>query len=474
MHDIVCPHCNKAFKVDEAGYADILKQVRDHHFEQELHDRLELAERDKQTAVQLAKAQLSAELQASAAAQEQLITSLRAQIDAGETQRRLAVAEALKAVERERDQLAGALDRAKQDAQAAAELLESRLKSDLQRTASEKDARIQQLQSQLQAATTEKQLAVAQAVGSIERERDGLVANLNQVKLEKQLSEQSLKERYEVQLKDRDEAIERLKEMKAKLSTKMVGETLEQHCEVEFNRFRATAFPRAYFEKDNDAKSGSKGDYIFRDYDDAGTEIVSIMFDMKNQSDLTATKGRNEDFLKELDRDRNEKGCEYAILVSLLEPDSELYNAGIVDVFHRYPKMYVIRPQFFLPMITLLRNAAMNALKYKSELALVKAQNIDITRFEEQLETFKSGFARNYELASDKFQTAIKEIDKSIEHLQKTKEALLGTDRNLRLANDKAQDVTIKRLTKGNPTMAAKFAELRDRAADGDQGSGIS
>lgn len=474
MHEIVCPHCNKAFKVDEAGYADILKQVRDHHFEQELHDRLELAERDKQAAVQLAKAELSAELQAAAAAQDQLITSLRAQIEAGDTQRKLAVAEALKAVERDRDQLAAALERARQEAQAAAQLLEARLKSDLQRTASEKDAQIQQLQSQLTAATTEKQLAVAQAVGTIERERDGLVANLNQVKLEKQLSEQSLKERYEVQLKDRDEAIERLKEMKAKLSTKMVGETLEQHCEVEFNRFRATAFPRAYFEKDNDAKSGSKGDYIFRDFDDSGTEIVSIMFDMKNQSDLTATKGRNEDFLKELDRDRNEKGCEYAILVSLLEPESELYNSGIVDVFHRYPKMYVIRPQFFLPMITLLRNAAMNALKYKSELALVKAQNIDITRFEEQLETFKSGFARNYELASDKFQTAIKEIDKSIDHLQKTKEALLGTDKNLRLANDKAQDVTIKRLTKGNPTMAAKFAELRDRAADGSKDSGTS
>lgn len=474
MHEIVCPHCNKAFKVDEAGYADILKQVRDHHFEQELHDRLELAERDKQTAVQLAKAELSAEMQAAAAAQDQLITSLRAQIEAGDTQRKLAVAEALKAVERDRDQLAAALDRARQEAQSATQILEGRLKSELQRTASEKDAQIQHLQSQLQAASTERQLAVAQAVGTIERERDGLVANLNQVKLEKQLSEQSLKERYEVQLKDRDDAIERLKEMKAKLSTKMVGETLEQHCEVEFNRFRATAFPRAYFEKDNDAKFGSKGDYIFRDFDEAGTEIVSIMFDMKNQSDLTATKGRNEDFLKELDRDRNEKGCEYAILVSLLEPESELYNSGIVDVFHRYPKMYVIRPQFFLPMITLLRNAAMNALKYKSELALVKAQNIDITRFEEQLETFKSGFARNYELASDKFQTAIKEIDKSIEHLQKTKEALLGTDRNLRLANDKAQDVTIKRLIRGNPTMAAKFAELRDRAADDSQDSGTS
>ncbi len=474
MHDIICPHCNKAFKVDESGYADILKQVRDHHFEQELHDRLDLAERDKQNAVQLAKAQMSVEIQGASAAQDKLIASLRAQIEAGETQRKLSVAEALKAVERERDQLANALERAKQEALTAAQLLENRLKSDLQRTASEKDAQIQQLQSQLQATTTEKQLAVSQAVGTIERERDSLLANLNQVKLEKQLSEQSLKERYETQIKDRDDAIERLKEMKAKLSTKMVGETLEQHCEVEFNRFRATAFPRAYFEKDNDAKSGSKGDYIFRDFDDAGTEIVSIMFDMKNQSDMTATKGRNEDFLKELDRDRNEKGCEYAILVSLLEPESELYNAGIVDVFHRYPKMYVIRPQFFLPMITLLRNAAMNALKYKSELALVKAQNIDITRFEEQLETFKSGFARNYELASEKFQTAIKEIDKSIDYLQKSKEALLGADRNLRLANDKAQDVTIKRLTKGNPTMAAKFAELRDRAADRGQDSGIS
>ncbi len=251
--------------------------------------------------------------------------------------------------------------------------------------------------------------------------------------------------------------------MKAQLSTKMVGETLEQHCEIEFNRIRATAFPRAYFEKDNDARTGSKGDYIFRDADEAGTEIVSIMFEMKNESDRTATKNKNEDFLKELDKDRVEKGCEYAVLVSLLEPDSELYNTGIVDVFHRYPKMYVVRPQFFLPIITLLRNAAMNSLKYKSELALVKAQNIDITNFEADLETFKSAFAKNYDLASRRFQTAIDEIDKSIDHLQKTKEALLGTDRNLRLANDKAQDVTIKKLTRGNPTMAAKFAELKDQ-----------
>jgi len=249
--------------------------------------------------------------------------------------------------------------------------------------------------------------------------------------------------------------------MKARLSTKMVGETLEQHCETEFNRIRATAFPYAHFEKDNDARGGSKGDFIFKDKDASGTEIVSIMFEMKNENETTATKSRNEDFLKELDRDRVEKGCEYAVLVSLLEPDSELYNTGIVDVFHRYPKMYVIRPQFFIPMITLLRNAALNSLKYKTELAVIKAQNIDITHFEEELEGFKSAFARNYELAFKRFQTAIEEIDKSIDHLQKTKDALLGTDRNLRLANDKAQDVTLKKLTKNNPTMAAKFAEAK-------------
>jgi len=256
-------------------------------------------------------------------------------------------------------------------------------------------------------------------------------------------------------------AIERLRDMKARLSTKMVGETLEQHCETEFNRIRATAFPYAHFEKDNDARGGSKGDFIFKDKDASGTEIVSIMFEMKNENETTATKSRNEDFLKELDRDRVEKGCEYAVLVSLLEPDSELYNTGIVDVFHRYPKMYVIRPQFFIPMITLLRNAALNSLKYKTELAVIKAQNIDITHFEEELEGFKSAFARNYELAFKRFQTAIEEIDKSIDHLQKTKDALLGTDRNLRLANDKAQDVTLKKLTKNNPTMAAKFAEAK-------------
>jgi len=250
--------------------------------------------------------------------------------------------------------------------------------------------------------------------------------------------------------------------MKARLSTKMVGETLEQHCETEFNRIRATAFPKAYFEKDNDARTGSKGDYIFRDSDESDTEIVSIMFEMKNENDETATKKKNEDFLKELDKDRNEKQCEYAVLVSLLEPDSELYNSGIVDVSHRYQKMYVIRPQFFIPIITLLRNAAQNSLKYKTELAIVKAQNVDITNFESELDEFRTGFARNYELASKKFKTAIQEIDKTIDHLQKTKDALLGSENNLRLANNKADDLTVKKLTKKNPTMAEKFAELKN------------
>ena len=393
MHEIVCPHCGKAFKIDEAGYADILKQVRDGEFEKQLHERLALAERDKRNAVELAETKLASAMQKVAVAKDSEIQRLQAKLDAGEVARELAVTRALSALEKERDALKGGLQRAE---------------------------------------------------------------------LEKQLAEKSLKDKYETQIKDRDDAIERLKDMKARLSTKMVGETLEQHCETEFNRIRAMAFPKAYFEKDNDARTGSKGDYIFRDADDAGIEIVSIMFEMKNESDRTATRSRNEDFLKELDRDRTEKGCEYAVLVSLLEPDSELYNTGIIDVCHRFPKMYVVRPQFFLPLITLLRNAAMNTLKYKSELALVKAQTIDIANFETELESFKTAFAKNYELASKRFQTAIDEIDKSIDHLQKTKEALLGTDRNLRLANDKARDVTIKKLTRGNPTMAAKFAELKD------------
>ena len=468
MHDIICPHCHKAFKIDEAGYADILKQVRDSEFDQQLHDRLELAEQDKRNAVELATTRVAGELQKAAAVKDSEIQELKARLDAGEVARKLAVAEALSAVEKQRDQLANELEQARRDKQAASDLAEAKLVNGLQQAAATKDAEIQALKAKLDAIALAQKLAITEAVGSVEKERDELKNSLSRAELEKQLAEKSLKDKYETQIRDRDDAIERLRDMKARLSTKMVGETLEQHCETEFNRIRATAFPRAYFEKDNDARTGSKGDYIFRDADEAGTEIVSIMFEMKNENDRTATKNRNEDFLKELDKDRTEKGCEYAVLVSLLEPESELYNTGIVDVFHRFPKMYVVRPQFFLPIITLLRNAAMNSLKYKSELALVKSQNIDITNFETGLEEFKSAFAKNYDLASRRFQTAIDEIDKSIDHLQKTKDALMGTDRNLRLANDKAQDVTIKKLTRGNPTMAAKFAELKEqKPADG-------
>jgi hypothetical protein len=466
MNDIICPHCGKAFKIDEAGYADILKQVRDSDFEHQLHERLELAERDKRSAVELARAQLTAELQKQGADREAEILRLKTQLEAGEVARQLAVAQALSDVERQRDALASELDKARQETQTVRQLAEAQRVAELQNTAASKDSEIQGLKARLAELELSQKLAVTEAVVAVEKRRDELQASLAQARLEKQLAEQSLKERYEVQIKDRDDAIERLRDMKARLSTKMVGETLEQHCETEFNRLRATAFPRAYFEKDNDSSTGSKGDYIFRDTDESGTEIVSIMFEMKNESDTTATKKRNEDFLKELDKDRMEKGCEYAVLVSLLEPDSELYNTGIVDVFHRYPKMYVVRPQFFIPIITLLRNAAMNSVKYKAELALVKAQNVDVTNFENELEGFKAAFAKNYDLASRRFQTAIDEIDKSIDHLQKTKDALLGADRNLRLANDKAQDVTIKKLTKGNPTMAAKFAELKTPEAD--------
>jgi hypothetical protein len=420
MKDIVCPHCNKAFKVDAAGYADILKQVRNSEFEHELHQRLELAEKEKLNALELAKEKAASEMQKSSSAKDAEIQELKAKLDQGEEARKFAIAE----------------------------------------TSSKKDAEIQALKAKLESNELSQKLAVKDALEQVIKERNELESNLKQAELQKQLAEKSLKEGYELQLKVREEEIDRLKDYKAKLSTKMVGESLEQHCETEFNRLRPTAFTKAYFEKDNDARSGSKGDYIFKDADPDGNEIVSIMFEMKNESDTTATKKKNEDFLKELDKDRSEKGCEYAVLVSLLEPESELYNSGIVDVSHRFPKMYVIRPQFFIPMITLLRNAAMNALQYKAELALVKSQSIDVTNFEEKLETFKDGFARNYELAGKKFQKAIDEIDKSIDHLQKTKDALLGTDRNLRLANDKAQDVTIKKLTHGNPTMKAKFDEL--------------
>ena len=462
MHEIICPHCAKAFKIDEAGYADILKQVRNSEFEKQLHERLELAEQDKRNAVELAETRVASALQQAAATKDTEIQELKARLNAGEVTRRLAVTEARNAVEKERDALAHELEQARHDKQAVSKLTEATLHNELQKAAATKHAEVQELKAKLSATEITQKLAMTEAISTVEKERDAVKSSLERAQLEKLLSERSLKDKYETQIKDRDDAIERLRDMKVRLSTKMVGETLEQHCETEFNRIRSTAFPRAYFEKDNDTRTGSKGDYIFRDADEAGTEIVSIMFEMKNESDRTVTKNRNEDFLKELDKDRVEKGCEYAVLVSLLEPESELYNTGIVDVFHRHPKMYVVRPQFFLPIITLLRNAAMNSLKYKSELALVKAQNIDITNFETQLDSFKIAFSRNYDLASGHFQKAITEIEKSIDHLQKTKDALLNTDRNLRLANDKAQDVTIKKLTRGNPTMAAKFAELKN------------
>ena len=462
MHDIICPHCSKAFKVDETGYADILKQVRDHEFEEQIHARLELAEQEKRNAVELAKSQLAIQLQSEQAAKDLEIQDLKAQLESGESTKKLAVNEAKQLIEKERDALVNQLEQLKIDKLSAVQLTEAKLLADLQAEKAKKDSEIQDLKAKLERSEVAQSLAVTQAVMGVEKERDELKNGLSQVALEKQLSENALKDKYETQIRDRDDAIERLKDMKARLSTKMVGESLEQHCEIEFNRVRSMAFPRAYFEKDNDARTGSKGDYIFRDSDEAGLEIVSIMFEMKNESDKTTTKSKNEDFLKELDKDRNEKKCEYAVLVSLLEPESELYNTGIVDVFHRYPKMYVVRPQFFLPLITLLRNAAMNSLQYKSELALIKEQNIDITNFESELDSFKNSFGRNYELASKKFQTAIDEIDKSIDHLQKTREALLSTDRNLRIANDKAQEVTIKKLTRGNPTMAAKFLELKE------------
>ena len=434
MNEIICPHCKKAFKVDEAGFADILKQVRDHEFEEELRERVGMLERDKQNAIKLAEANTKNELQADISKKDAEIADLKAR--------------------------------------ATAKIKELTAEGELSaaRLAAEKDAQLADLKAKLQAIETEKQLAVTEAVNKVEKERDELAGELKMKDSEKQLLETSLKEKFAAELKTKDDIIKLKddeialrKDMKAKLSTKMVGETLEQHCEIEFNKLRATGFQNAYFEKDNDASSGSKGDYIYRETDDAGNEIISIMFEMKNEGDETATKKKNEDFLRELDKDRAEKKCEYAVLVSLLEADNELYNGGIVDVSHRHDKMYVIRPQFFIPIITLLRNAALNSLKYKSELALVRAQNVDVTNFEGQLNDFRESFGRNYRLASEKFSTAIDSIDKSIAQLQKTKENLLRSEDNLRIANNKADELTVKKLTRGNPTMAAKFAELNDK-----------
>lgn len=418
MNEITCPHCKKAFKIDEAGYADILKQVRDREFNQELHEKLANAEKDKQAAVKLAEAETKNELQADLSKKEAELAELKAEKNT----------------------------------------LLTELKS-------EKDTEIARLQAKLDSAETEKKLAVTEALSKVEKERDNLANKLDNKDTEKQLLESSLKDKYESELRSKDEMIAYYKDMKAKLSTKMVGETLEQHCEIEFNKLRATAFQKAYFEKDNDASDGTKGDYIYREEDDAGNEIISIMFEMKNEGDETATKKKNEDFLAKLDEDRRKKGCEYAVLVSLLEGDNELYNTGIVDVSHKYPKMYVIRPQFFIPMITVLRNSALNSLKYKSELALVKAQNIDVTNFEDQLNDFRESFGRSYRLASERFQDAVANIDKSIAQLQKTKENLLKSEDHYRIANNKADDLSVKKLTRGNPTMRVKFEDV-DQSKD--------
>lgn len=427
MHEISCPHCGKTFNVDEAGYAEILSQVRNEAFEKDLHDRLELAEQEKKTAIELAEAKVAGKLKEEAA---------------------------------EKDL---AIERLEQELKSSVELAQAKATSESKDAAAKKDAEIERLKAELDKTEVSGKLALKDALSEVEKERDDLKRDLASMDSEQKVLENSLKEKYETQIKDRDDTIDRLKDMKAKLSTKMVGESLEQHCEIEFNKVRAGAFPNADFEKDNDASSGTKGDFIFRESDESGTEFVSIMFEMKNELDEGENKKRNEDFFKKLDEDRASKNCEYAVLVSLLEPDNELYNAGIVDVSHRYPRMYVIRPQFFIPMITLIRNEALKTLRLKSELAQVKAQTIDITNFETNLETFRSGFARNYDLASRQFEDAVKEIDKSIAALEKTKSSLLKSANNLRLANDKAQDLTIKRLTRGNPTMAEKFKEIPEK-----------
>ena len=475
MSEIRCPRCGEVFTVDESGYAALLNQVRDQEFQRELAERGRLAEEAhrQETALAVARAEeaLRARLaeregelaaqterfkvqakdfqltaQGEKAALERQLEALKAQMAAQEQTLRLAAENSQAALVRERDELAQKLEAARQQASMEMQLA-------VQRTeAAAKDARV--------AVERERDELRAQ----VAREQDALVRAAAEHKVE--LAER-LKMKDEL-IADREREIERIQDMKARLSTKMLGETLEQHCEIEFNRLRPTAFPRAYFEKDNEVVEGTKGDFVFRDFDEEGNEIVSIMFEMKNEADDSTHRKTNESHFKKLDADRTKKGCEYAVLVSLLEPESELYNAGITDVSYRFEKMYVIRPQFFIPLITLLRNAALSSLEYRRELALVRQQNIDVTNFEDSLADFKDRFGRNYRIASDKFRKAIEEIDKSIDHLQKIKDNLIGSENQLRLANDKAEDLTVKKLTRKNPTMRALFDEAREaRAADG-------
>ena len=438
MNEIKCPHCQTVFTIDEHSYADIVSQVRNKEFAEDVHKQLEFAKKQFETEKALAKEQEKRLYDEERANFEQKILSLELALKNADVKEEKNVQEALHQKEKEFNALQAELDQLKQQLQFKEVELSQKFQEDLHA----KERTILELKQEKE--LQQKEQEVQQTA----------------LKEKYELELRSKKDQFELELKAKDEAIAFYKDFKAKQSTKMVGESLEQHCEIEFNRLRMTAFPRAEFGKDNDAKTGSKGDYIYREYDENGSEILSIMFEMKNENDETATKKKNEHFFKELDKDRHEKQCEYAILVSLLEADNELYNTGIVDVSYQYPKMYVVRPQFFIPIITLLRNAALNSLQYKQELALMRDQHIDITHFEEDLETFKKGFARNYELASKKFQTAIDEIDKTIKSLEKTKAALLSSENNLRLANNKAEDLTVKKLVKNNPTMKQRFEEL--------------
>ena len=438
MNEIKCPHCQTVFTIDENSYADIVSQVRNKEFAEDVHKQLEFAKKQFETEKALAKEQEKRLYDEERANFEQKILSLELALKNADVKEEKNVQEALHQKEKEFSALQAELDQLKQQLQFKEVEVSQKFQEDLHA----KERTILELKQEKE--LQQKEQEVQQTA----------------LKEKYELELRSKKDQFELELKAKDEAIAFYKDFKAKQSTKMVGESLEQHCEIEFNRLRMTAFPRAEFGKDNDAKTGSKGDYIYREYDENGIEILSIMFEMKNENDETATKKKNEHFFKELDKDRHEKQCEYAILVSLLEADNELYNTGIVDVSYQYPKMYVVRPQFFIPIITLLRNAALNSLQYKQELALMRDQHIDITHFEEDLETFKKGFARNYELASKKFQSAIDEIDKTIKSLEKTKAALLSSENNLRLANNKAEDLTVKKLVKNNPTMKQRFEEL--------------
>lgn len=446
MQEIKCPNCGEVFQVDESGYAQIVRQVRDAEFKKELDRRARELERSKESDLTIARMEQDKRHSRELAEKDQLIRQLQSRLADSETAKKLAVSEA---VQRQAKEDGGVL---------TGKLDELR----------EKDRQLAQLRAQLSNAQTAQELAVSKAVQAKEQELSEKATRITELQgqltsreTENQLREKSMREQFDAELRRKDEQIEYYKDFKARQSTKMVGESLEQHCLNQFNSIRMTAFPTAYFEKDNDARTGSKGDFIFREASEDGTEFISIMFEMKNEADMTATKHKNEDFFRELDKDRREKGCEYAVLVSLLEIDNDYYNGGIVDVSYRYEKMYVIRPQFFIPMITLLRNAALNSLKYQRELQIVRSQQVDILHFEENMNAFKDGFARNYRLASEKFHTAIDEIDKTIDHLQKTKAALLSSENNLRLANNKAEDLSIKRLTKNAPTVRAMFDDLK-------------